>query len=198
MLNKFLRILATLIVFGLITKLVINSRYHTFFFEDIVWAVHILMVLIVLVWNFLKDFNDFKVKGGILSFGLSFVSISFIIINTGMKISILNDFKKPTLLKVYYDGDFNGVGIDFKTDGTYIYDNSSVGISDYYYGTFQFEGNRIKMDTDAIENQKNLSVLEIREIQFNEEEPDIYLCKVDNSGEILDLVFLFRVVQDSR
>jgi hypothetical protein len=45
-----------------------------------------------------------------------------------------HEFDKPTLLKVYYSWDFNGIGIDFRTDRTYILNNSAIGPGNYFYG----------------------------------------------------------------
>jgi hypothetical protein len=115
-----------------------------------------------------------------------------------LEIIINNDFNKPTLLRVYYDGDYNGTSIDFKTDGTYIFDNSAIGISSYFYGTYEINGNKITMDKDTIDNLMNLKYLEIRDKQFEERESGVYLYQVDSSGNLIKYSDEYRVTIDNR
>ena len=108
------------------------------------------------------------------------------------------NFNKPTLLKVFYDGDFNGTGIDFKTDGTYIFDNSAIGISDYFYGTYKITNDRITMDKDQFDNLTNLKYLEIREGKTENNATDLYLYQIDSLGNLIDNSQEFRVTIDNR
>lgn len=107
-------------------------------------------------------------------------------------------FDKPTLLKVFYDGDFNGTGIDFKTDGSYIFENSAIGLSDYFYGTYSISGSRITMDNDQIDNLINLKYLEIREKKTINNESALYLYQIDSLGNLVDNSEEYRVTIDNR
>ncbi|MBX3162891.1 MAG: hypothetical protein KF900_00265 [Bacteroidetes bacterium] len=115
-----------------------------------------------------------------------------------LEIQINNNFNKPTLLKVFYDGDYNGTGIDFKTDGTYIFDNSAIGLSDYSYGTYKIDGNKIIMDKDTIDNLTNLKYLEIRDKQIVEGKAELYLVQVDRLGNVIERSDEYRVTIDNR
>jgi Leucine-rich repeat (LRR) protein len=115
-----------------------------------------------------------------------------------LEIIINNNFNKPTLLRVYYDGDYNGTSIDFKTDETYIFDNSAIGLSSYFYGTYKINGNKITMDKDTIDNLTNLKYLEIRDKQIEEMESGMYLYQVDSSGNLIKHSDKYRVIIDNR
>lgn len=60
-------------------------------------------------------------------------------------------FHKPSCIRIFYDGDFNGTGIDFKEDGTYIYDNCSMGFSNFHSGTYKLKGDLIILDRNNLE-----------------------------------------------
>ena len=118
-----------------------------------------------------------------------------------LEIKILTIFKKPTLLKVYYDGDFNGTGIDFKTEGTYIFDNSAIGLSDYYYGEYTITGDLITMDKDQIDNISGLKYLKIKEKKIaykDSTKNELYLFRVDEDGNTIRSTSEFRVIVDNR
>jgi hypothetical protein len=109
------------------------------------------------------------------------------------------DRNKPTLLRVYYDGDYNGIGIDFKTDGTFIYDDWAIGISDYHYGTYTINGNKIEVDK-IISPGLSGTHLEIRNVEVGPSDSthiDKYLYQVDEAGKVIDNID-FRVVEDNR
>jgi hypothetical protein len=103
---------------------------------------------------------------------------------------------------VFYDGDFNGTGIDFKTDRTYIFDNSAIGLSNYFYGTYTIDGNKITLDKDKIDNITNLTHLEIIQkdslLLPDEKKSDKYLYQVDENGEVINNSEKYRVVIDNR
>ena len=114
---------------------------------------------------------------------------------------INKNFDKPTLIRIYYDGDFNGTGIDFKTDGTYIFDNSAIGMSDYQYGTFTIKGNEITLDKSELDNVIKTNRLEIRPktIEYSDRtEIENYVYQTDENAEILKSETEFRVVIDNR
>ncbi|WKW45474.1 hypothetical protein P3875_06695 [Myroides sp. JBRI-B21084] len=101
-------------------------------------------------------------------------------------------------MKVFYDGDFNGTGIDFKTDGTYIFDNSAIGISDYFYGTYRIDENKITMDKDTIDNLTNFKFLEIKDKELEQGKTDLFLYQVDSLGNAIERSDEFRVTIDNR
>ena len=132
------------------------------------------------------------------NFTLTFLSLFFIAVILTLGIKVSNNFNKPTLLKVFYDGDFNGMSIDFKTDGTYIFDDSAIGMSDYFYGTYKIDGNKITMDRSTIDNLTNLKYLEIRDKQNEEGKTELYLFQVDSLGNVIEHLYEYRVIIDNR
>ncbi len=111
-----------------------------------------------------------------------------------------SDLNKPTLVRVFYDGDFNGTGIDFKTDVTYIFDNFAIGLSDFTYGTYKIEGQKITLDKNEIENVIKTNLLEIKDIKENGVDylAGEYLFQIDQNGSEMKTAIKFRVVEDNR
>lgn len=110
---RIVRLVLILLVGGLLTYLTYKTRYQTLFFEAIIWFILIFIGSLVFIWTVFKDIQLFKTERQFQNFGLTSLSIIFIVIILALEIKIDNNFNKPTLLKVFYDGDFNGTGIDF-------------------------------------------------------------------------------------
>jgi hypothetical protein len=190
---KTIRLILILLWGGYFMYLTYLTRYQTFFFESIIWGGLISIGLLLFIWTIIKDIGLFKLKRQAQSFSLTILILIFLISILSLRSFINRNFNKPTLLRVYYDGDYNGSGIDFKTDGSYIFDNSAIGVSDFYYGTYQINGNRITLDKDTIENLTQLRYLEIQE----DSKPDMYLLNISESG-ILIGTHKFRIIVDNR
>jgi len=198
---KILRLILIFLVGGFLTYLTYKSKYQTFFFEAIIWGGLILVGLIIFLWTIIKDFQQFKTERRLVNFALTFLTLLFTIIILTIEVKNKNDFNKQTLLKVFYDGDYNGTGIDFKTDGTYIFDNSAIGLSDYTYGTYEIKGNKLTLDRNKIDNLTELKYLELKEKEIdyqNVVKKELYLYHVNKNGEIIDRTNEYRVTIDNR
>lgn len=195
---KIVRLILILFVGALLTYLTYKTRYQTFFFESIIYLGLIIIGLVIFVWTVFKDIQLFKTDKQLLNFGLTFLSILFIAIILTLEIQISNTFNKPTLLKAYYDGDYNGTGIDFKTDGTYIFENSAIGLSSYFYGAYRIDGDKITMDKNTIDNLTNFKYLKIRDKQIMEGKSELYLFQVDSIGNYIEHSGEYRVTIDNR
>ena len=196
---RTVRLILILLVGVLLTYLTYKSIYQSFFFEVVIWAGLILIGLLIFVWTIIKDIQLFESQKRVQNFTLTFLSLFFIAVILILGIKISNNFNKPTLLKVFYDGDYNGTSIDFKTDGTYIFDNSAMGLLDtYFYGTYKIDGNKITMDRSTIDNLTNLKYLEIRDKQIEEGKTELYLFQVDSLGNVIEHLFEYRVIIDNR
>ena len=64
---------------------------------------------------------------------------------------------------MFYDGNYNGTGIDFKTGGTFIFDDAAIRVSEDQYRTYRITGDRIVIDKKGLNNVALSSVLEVRE-----------------------------------
>ena len=195
---KPIRLILILLVGVILTYLTYKSKYQTFIGTAIIWGILLIIGITLFVWTITKDIKAYNSSKQIKNFTLTFICLIFIAIISILEIKINIDFNKPTLLKAFYDGDFNGTGIDFKKDGTYIFDNSAIGMSDYYYGTYKINGNKITLDKDQIDNLTNLKYLELRENQLEEGKRELYLYQIDINGKKIEQSTEYRITIDNR
>lgn len=195
---KNIRLILILIIGGLISYYAYQSQFKTFFFESIIELGLILLGIAIFIWTLVTDTKKYRTNRQLKTYALTLLCLTFVFIIATFHIRTRINFNKPTLLKVFYDGDFNGIGIDFKTDGTYIFDNSTIGLSDYFYGTYKIADDRITMDKDQFDILTNLKYLEIREKKTENYATDLYLYQIDSLGNIIDNSNEFRVTIDNR
>lgn len=198
---KIFRLILILFLGAYLTYLTYSFQFQSFFGDAIIWFLLIVVGILIFIWTILKDFKVYKVEKRIQNFALTFLCLTFISTILILEFKIQRNFSKPTLIKVFYDGDYNGTAIDFKKDGTFIFDNSAIGLSDYTYGTYEINGNKITLDRDQIDNLTNLKHLKIDEKQINNQEgtkKELYLFQVDTNGKLIDNGFEYRVTIDNR
>jgi len=195
---KKIRLLLILLIGGLLTYFAFQSQFKTFFFDSIIELGLLLLGLSISIWTLVTDIKNYRTNRQLKTFALTILCLAFAFFIATFHIRTQINFNKPTLLKVFYDGDFNGTGIDFKTDGTYIFDNSAIGLSDYFYGTYKIANNRITMDKDQFDNLTNLKYLEIREKKTENNTTDLYLYQIDSVGNLIGNSDEFRVTIDNR
>jgi|SRR5690554_198911 len=198
---KIFRLILILFVGGYLTYLTYSFQFQSFFGDAIIWFLLIVVGFLIFIWTILKDFKVYKVDKRIQNFALTFLCLTFISTILILEFKIQRTFNKPTLIKVFYDGDYNGTAIDFKKDGTFIFDNSAIGLNDYTYGTYEINGNKITLDRDQIDNITNLKHLKIEEKQINYQDgtkKELYLFQVDTDGKLIDRGFEYRVTIDNR
>lgn len=198
---KLVRAVLIFLVGGALTYLTFLSQFRSSFLDALIWILLIFIGIPVFTWTILKDLDDYNKEKQIKNLSLTFISISFIVSILALEVKIQRNLDKPTLIKVFHDGDFNGIGIDFKKDGSYILNNSSIGFSDYFYGNFKIQGDKISMDREQIENIKNLQYLGIFNIEIEYQDgikSEPYLFMIDKNGKKIDEPFKFRVVIDNR
>jgi hypothetical protein len=182
-----------------LTYEIYQSRFSSFLFDTIFFVgLSIIGVTFWLWWGF-KDLKKYKsTKKNQFLIG-PLMGVIFIGLISGLNWKNNADFNKPTLLRVYYNGDFNGTSIDFKTDGTYIIDNHAIGFSDYTYGTYQIKGEVIILDKNEIGNVIKSNRLEIKKKEISG--TDIsknYLFQIREDGIEVERAIEFRVVVDNR
>lgn len=198
---RTIRLVLILVLGGYLTYLSYKSKYGVSITDAFISGGLILLGAILVLWTITTDITLYKSQKKIQSFALTSICFIFTTVIVILQIQIVNYFNKPTLLKVHYNGDFNGTAIDFKTDGTYIFDNSSIGFSDYYYGVYQINDYKITLDRDTIDNLINLKHLELREKRIEYEsggKNELYLYSVDVNSNIIDRATEYRVVVDNR
>lgn len=198
---KIVRLILILLVGGYLTYLTYSFQFRTFFGDAIIWLLLIGIGILLFIWTIIKDFRLFKTEKRVLNFTLTLLCLIFVFSILLLEFKIQGNFNKPTLIKVYYDGDYNGTTIDFKKDGTYIFENSAIGLSDYTYGTYKINGNNITLDRDQIDNLTNLKQLKIEKREMNYQDgtkKELYLFQVDTNGKIIDRTTEYRVTIDNR
>lgn len=198
---KIIRLTLILLIGSYLTYLTYSFQFRTFFGEAIIWFLLIVVGFLIFIWTIFSDFKVYKIEKRTKNFTLTFLCLTFISTILILEFKIQRNFNKPTLIKVYYDGDFNATAIDFKKDGTFIFDNYAIGLSDYTYGKYEIDGNKITLDRDKIDNLKNLKYLELDEKLINYKEgtkKELYLFQVDSKGKLIDSGLEYRVTIDNR
>ena len=196
-----IRVIGILTIGLLLVKMTYQFKYSTFMFDLIIFGGLSIIGLTFLIWSLFTDLKHFRAKKktfSLIPIGLAIIFAAIILI---WNVQINSNFDKPTLVRIFYDGDFNGTGVDFKTDGTYIFDNSAIGLSDYVYGKYEINGNRIVLDKKTLDNVVLTNQLEIRPkvIEYSDRtETDKYVYQIDEKGNILKNATEFRLVIDNR
>jgi hypothetical protein len=196
-----IRVIGILTVGLLLVKMTYQFKYSTFMFDLIIFGGLSIIGLIFLIWSLLTDLKHFRAKKEIFSLIPIGLAITFTAIIWIWNVQINSNFDKPTLVRIFYDGDFNGTGIDFKADGTYIFDNSAIGLSDYVYGKYEINGNRIVLDKNNLDNVvvTNQLVIRPKVIEYSDRtETDNYVYQIDEEGNVLKNATEFRLVVDNR
>jgi hypothetical protein len=194
-----IRLILIFVVGVLLIYLTYKSKYQScFFFDTIIWVILILIGIFTFLWTIIKEIRLFNKEKRLKNFSLTFLCIFFVSAILTLEIIIVKNFKKPTLLNACHTGSLNAVCIDFKTDGTYIFNNSSVFISDYIYGTYKISGNKITIDRDTIEKQIKSKYLQIRKKEIEDKKTDFYLFQVDSTGTLIKDLQIYKVLIDNR
>src|SRR5690625_107398 len=195
-----IRLIGILTVGFLLVKMTYQFKYSTFMFDLIFFGGLIIIGLAFLFWSLFTDLKHFRTEKKIILLIPIELAIIFASIIWIWNAQINSNFDKPTLVRIFYDGDFNGTGIDFKTDITYIFDNSAIGLSDFKYGEYKINGNVITIDRNTLDNI-NTNRLEIRPklIEYSDRtETDKYVYQIDENGNLIENTTEFKLLVDNR
>ena len=171
-------------------------RFSTFIFDETLFGGLTFVALILWIWFTIRDLNRYRQSKNNRFLVIPILGLFFAGLSYGIHWKTQERFDKPTLMFVYYDGDFNGTSIDLKTDGTYILDNHAIGMSNYFYGTYTMDGALIYLDKKEIENVIKSDILSIKPL--SETNDELYVFQVDSEGTKIDNATQFRVVKDHR
>lgn len=181
-------------------KIVYRLNKTIEFFGLIMFLFLAIIGLIIFFISLSSDIKQFRKDKKPVSLRPSVIGVVFILIVSWQTTKIFSKFNRPTLIKIFYDGDYNGLGIDFKTNGTYILESSAVGISDYTFGSYKMKGNSIILDEHV--TKENISkYLTIRPGAFlhkNQERTKYIVLQSGEKGQIIDTTFIFNVIIDNR
>src|SRR5690554_2970376 len=112
------RLIGISVVGILLLKMTYQFKFSAFMFDFFVFGLLALIGLIFLIWSIFADLKQFRIHKKLFSLIPIGLGIIFTAVICVWNWKINSNFDKPTLVRIYYDGDFNGTSIDFKTDGT--------------------------------------------------------------------------------
>ncbi len=152
-----------MIIGSLMIYMAFRSEYESSFLDVffILGLIFLGVILFSLTIN--KEISAFKKEKVLRNFTFTLIFLACIAVAIFKADQVKDNFNKPTLLKVYYDGDYNGTAIDFKTDGTFIFDNNCIGFNWYMYGNYTITDNKIFLDKNNLDNVIVTNKLEIHE-----------------------------------
>jgi len=191
------RVIGILIAGILLLRMSYQFKHSTFMFDRFFFGILTFVGASLLIWSITTDLKQFRNNGSIVKILPLILGMGFTTLIVIKNWQINTVFDKPTLIKIHYDGDFNGTGIDFKNDGTYIFDNSAIGLSDFIYGTYQINANYITLDKNELDNVVKSNLLKIMPNSEGDKIED-YVFQIDNTGNIMEDKTEFRVVVDNR
>ncbi|HMR18316.1 MAG TPA: hypothetical protein PKA53_03365 [Sphingobacterium sp.] len=122
--------------------------------------------------------------------------LACVLVTIGLEIKKDREFNKPSLLNIFYDGSYNGRGIDFKMDGRYILDEMAIGFIDYSYGTYTISNNKITLNPPYKKGSQD--IISHMLILGGEEGSGLFAVETDSLGNILNERIKYRVTVDNR
>jgi hypothetical protein len=199
--NHLIRLIIVLGIGIFLSYKVYQFRSSTFIFDLIVFGGIAVFGIIFWLWSINKDLKQFKLTKKNRFLTGTIIGIIFFSIIIGINWKNNSYFNKPTLIRGYYDGDYNGSGIDFKKDGTYILENHAMGFSDFFFGFYEIEENIITLDKKDIDNVIKSNKLMIKDYLIKYPEKDKnekYLIQITESGKELTIESRFKIIIDNR
>ena len=199
--NHLIRLIIILGIGIFLTYKIYNFRFSTFIFDLIIFGGIAIIGIIYWLWSINKDLKQYKLTKNKWFLSGTILGIIFFIITIGINWKNNSYFNKPTLIRGYYDGDFNGSGIDFKKDGTYILENHAMGFSDFFFGFYEIEENIITLDRKDIDNVIKSNKLEVKNYLIKYPEKDKnekYLIQITEKGNELTIESRFKIIIDNR
>lgn len=169
-----------------------QSKYNSDIVDAFIWIGLLLFGFIFFIVVLIKDYNRYREEKTWHSFATIFTLLGFVLIAIALDFKVCYDINKPSLVNVMYDGDINSAALDLKKDGTYVFINSSWGGSNYIYGTYTINGNKINLDKSNLDNVVLTPHLEIKDIDTIP-----YLVQLKN-GAIINYELQFKVIADNR
>ncbi|AXG69075.1 hypothetical protein KORDIASMS9_01294 [Kordia sp. SMS9] len=198
--NQLIRLIVILGIGIFLMYQVYQFKFSFFVFDGIIFGTIAFFGSTYWIWAVYKDIRAYKSTKNSRFLMIPSIGIAFIAVIAGLNWKNNAEFNKQTLVRAYYDGDFNGTSIDFKEDGTYIFDNQAIGFSTYVYGNYKINGQSIRLERSEIDNVIKTDLLEIKNIVENgiDHLAGTYIFQIEPNGNELKLATKFRVVEDNR
>lgn len=145
------------------------------------------------IWPFLQQLFKAKTFPDISQASKIALSISTatLVIVLSMSINRQQYFNQKSTLKIATAADFNGVTIDFKADGTYIFNSYILG-ANYHYGSYTIRQNQIHLQPD----NANRNPISERLTIITAENGGKVVVEVDEMGVELERGRRFQVMEE--
>ncbi|GGG55330.1 hypothetical protein [Epilithonimonas arachidiradicis] len=173
----------------------IKTADNTFIFDGVIYFLLIILFIVFFTITVRNDFNNFKISKKYKSFLFTAIGILIIILNIGCQLYLSSRDNSEIVLKVFYDGDYNGSSLEFRKDGTYKFGNGSGLGESIQRGKYSIKDTIITLDKDNIDN-----VIESKTLMLKRElnGTDAKIVQVDKNFKLIDRATKFRVVKDKR
>ncbi|KOS07441.1 hypothetical protein AM493_16360 [Flavobacterium akiainvivens] len=168
-----------------------QSKYSSDLVDAFIWIAIFIFGFTLFTVALVKDYNRYREEKTWTSFAATLTFLGFLLIAVAAGFIVRYDDNKPTLIKGWCDGDINGVTLDLKKDGTYVYYSSSWGGGDYLYGTYTIKDSLITLDR-TIER-----VIVTRNLEVKQSGDVYYLYQMQN-GKALENELELKVIEDTR
>lgn len=111
---------------------------------------------------------------------------------------IKNVFSKPSLVTAYLGNEYDAIRIDFKTDGTFIFENFDLSRSRFIHGKYSVNQNSFLLDRDVnhFVYTKRLDIVDIP--KSYRKKAGTYLIEVDENNKIPENAAKIKVTYDGR
>lgn len=175
-----------------------SSRFESSFFDLLELILSIIIIFPIWLWAFYeyseaRNIRQKRQNGVAILVGGVLLAIAITIY------SYTNyQFNKPTLVKVFYDGDYNGIAIDFKTDGTFITDEFAVFASTHSYGEYSIENNKIVLIDGELSNFFHSNTLLITASEIGVGDSRKRVCQVNETETKIPNSIELKLTIDNR
>lgn len=205
--DKIWRIIPLTILGSWFTYRLYKTASDDFFFDGVIFLFIGIIGLSFFIWAIRKDFQEFKETKKSSSYLPTFTGLAFILTISGLHLYQDSKINSPTLVRAFYDGDFNGFSIDLKENGNYVMANGSGLGQSYFYGTYTINDSIVTLDKSNIDQVISTNKLVIRTVTNIYEQDTIegedttytdWIFQIDRNGKELNTGFHFRVTDDNR
>ncbi len=196
--NKHLIRIISLIIVGLYISIrLISTADESFIFDFFPYLIAGFIFLVIFIYNLYKDLCEFFDSNRIKSFLSTFIGLFFIVLIFGINYKLDLRDSSPIIIKAFYDGGYNGVGLELREDNTYKITNGSGLGGEDFRGTFKINDSLVILDKSSIDNVIKSEYLIIP--NPTKDSSDSYIYQYDtNTKSIITEELSFRITEDNR
>lgn len=174
-----------------------QSQFEYSMLDIFVWAALFILGFTLFLRTIYKESKVFAKEKKWYNFRITFICVLITGLATGFQAYVNSIFAKPSLLVADYYSEYLEATIDFKQDGSFIFDAGRLGDGRYVHGQYTMNGNSfiLKNDINYIIYTKRLDVVEFQNF---EQKGGTFLVQVDNNLKINETALKIPVIFDNR